>query len=255
MGVGLSYGLKGYKQGLRESIHSLKAPVISGKGCRLFLPLNSTPFRIAPDLSGHRNHGTVYGATLQDIGEEYLVKFKNRLVKVGGKALYFDGVDDYGDCGDDESLRITDELTIEVWVKCYRVSGVDEDIVGKKTYEGYRIGAHNNRIRATIKTSGYNDLNFSNPQLGIWYYVNLTFKKDNFARLYVNNGLEAKKEGASLYSGPIQDTTGSSLILGKGIYSGGFFYGLIALLRICGRVLSERERSQHFELERVIFGV
>ena len=34
-----------------------------------------------------------------------------------GKALDFDGSDDYIDCGNDSSLDITDEITIEAWVK------------------------------------------------------------------------------------------------------------------------------------------
>jgi hypothetical protein len=33
-----------------------------------------------------------------------------------GEALDFDGVDDYVDCGNDDSLNITDEITIEFWI-------------------------------------------------------------------------------------------------------------------------------------------
>jgi len=32
-------------------------------------------------------------------------------------ALQFDGKDDYVDCGNDESLNITEAITIEAWVR------------------------------------------------------------------------------------------------------------------------------------------
>ncbi|RLI91232.1 MAG: hypothetical protein DRO95_04750, partial [Candidatus Altiarchaeales archaeon] len=56
----------------------------------------------AVDISKYGNDGTIYGATWTD------GKF--------GKALSFDGVDDYVDCGNDSSLDITDAITIEAWI-------------------------------------------------------------------------------------------------------------------------------------------
>lgn len=59
------------------------------------------------DSSGHGNHGKAcpngYGPV-------------TALGKVGN-AGSFDGTDDYVDCGNDESLNITDAITIEAWVK------------------------------------------------------------------------------------------------------------------------------------------
>ncbi|MCK4613178.1 MAG: DUF2341 domain-containing protein, partial [Thermoplasmata archaeon] len=58
---------------------------------------------VVEDSSGNGNDGVIYGATWVD--SKY------------GKALQFDGVDDYVDCGTDSSLDVTgDDLTIEAWI-------------------------------------------------------------------------------------------------------------------------------------------
>jgi len=59
---------------------------------------------VLKDSSGNGNDGTIYGATWVD------GKF--------GKALSFDGVDDYVDCGNDRIFDFgTNTFTIETWVK------------------------------------------------------------------------------------------------------------------------------------------
>lgn len=59
---------------------------------------------IAKDSSAFNNDGTIIGASWVE--------------GLSGYALKFDGKDDYIDCGNDESLRITTgSLTLEAWVK------------------------------------------------------------------------------------------------------------------------------------------
>ncbi|MFC1714396.1 LamG domain-containing protein [Candidatus Poribacteria bacterium] len=57
----------------------------------------------AKDSSEKGNHGKLFGPEWVD-------------GKIG-KALKFDGVDDYVDCGEDPSLNLVDHLTLAVWVK------------------------------------------------------------------------------------------------------------------------------------------
>jgi len=57
----------------------------------------------AKDSSPNGNNGSIEGATLVE------GKF--------GKALEFDGVDNHVNCGSDESLAITDAITIMAWVR------------------------------------------------------------------------------------------------------------------------------------------
>lgn len=61
----------------------------------------------ALDISGYGNHGTLFGPT-------WVGGVSNR---VFGKALSFDGENDYVNCGRDTSLDLGDAFTIEAWVK------------------------------------------------------------------------------------------------------------------------------------------
>jgi len=70
------------------------------------------------DLSGNNNHGTIYGAT--------------RVQEGFGKALLFDGVDDYVDVPSSPILSGLNTITVEVWVN------------PTKTTEGTIVSKHDN---------------------------------------------------------------------------------------------------------------
>ena len=59
---------------------------------------------VVPDQSGSGNDGTINGSPLWIEGPF-------------GKALQLNGISDYVDCGNAESLNITDKLTLSAWVK------------------------------------------------------------------------------------------------------------------------------------------
>ncbi|MCK4348903.1 MAG: right-handed parallel beta-helix repeat-containing protein, partial [Thermoplasmatales archaeon] len=65
---------------------------------------------IAYDSSDNDNDGIIHGATWT--------------TGVSGKALSFDGVNDYVEVSDDDSLDITDAISIEAWI--YRKSASDD---------------------------------------------------------------------------------------------------------------------------------
>jgi hypothetical protein len=70
----------------------------------------------AKDSSGYGNDGTIYGATF--VGGKF------------GKALSFDGVDDYVEVPDSPQLSGSGkDLTVEAWIKQDRLS--DGSIIGK----------------------------------------------------------------------------------------------------------------------------
>lgn len=75
-------------------------------GCVLRLPLWGYQHRMVgsrfADYLVYGNHGTPFGGYWEKQGQ----------TRVRG----FDGIDDYMDCGHDESLNITDALTLEAWV-------------------------------------------------------------------------------------------------------------------------------------------
>jgi len=186
----------------------------------------------AIDLSGHGNNGTIYGAQC--------VQGRS------GKALSFHG-DDYVDCGNDESLNITDEITIVAWE---RVEDLINDCqmivdktrgVGDRAY-GIRIRTDNriaffitNESDVTITVGGLV------PDLGEWYFVAGTYDGVS-AKLYINGALFNEKP----FSGNIQICSNN---VGIGARSGGLFpfYGTVDEVRIYNRALSEEEIKWLYE--------
>lgn len=77
------------------------------------------------DESEHGNHGTINGATWTAKGRR-------------GPALSFDAIDDYVNCGSDESLTLNGSFTLEVWASFISESGeqclIDKEGGGKYNY-------------------------------------------------------------------------------------------------------------------------
>ena len=182
------------------------------KGLVLDMPLNSTYTKdvsvegseILTDRTPYSNDGTNHGAT---IGADYTT---------------FNGSTDYIDCGNDESLDITDAITISAWVY------MDPDAVGNDnsastivsksnggtSNKGYillfldRDAQHEvKRIRwSGMHATGDNfDVDKDNaiPTAG-WYHIVGTYDKDlggtEEAKLYING----VKEGSVDYSKTIE---------------------------------------------------
>ena len=57
----------------------------------------------ACDASGYNNNGIIYGASFISS-------------PIDGTALFFDGVDDYIDCGNGADLNINDKITLTAWI-------------------------------------------------------------------------------------------------------------------------------------------
>lgn len=122
-----------------------------------------------------------------------------------GTALSFDGIDDYVDCGNDNSLNITDEITLSAWVKTDRKANDYEKIVMKSTINNsdpwalygldFDNGGDNTRkvrMFASDGTAGSYVLAISttNIQNGVWYHFAGTFNGSEL-RIYLNGLSEA----------------------------------------------------------------
>jgi len=100
---------------------------------------------IVKDTSGNGNDGIIHGATWVD--GKY------------GKALSFDGVNDYVDCGNDESLKINgNQITVEAWVYI-KGDGINWGIIviGGQVNTAYTLTKYNgndDRILWRHKNSG-----------------------------------------------------------------------------------------------------
>jgi len=195
---------------------------------------------IAHDTSGEGNDGTLYDAnTTNDDGNTPPQWIDGKF----GKALSFDGVDDYVEVPDDESLDITDEITIEAWVKP-RGDYTDlfyPTIVRKEMSYALRFHHSDGSLQGFIWSGG--KLNATNTLSGAWnttIWSCFVFVYDGqYLRLY-RNGVEAVSPKAC--TGTI-DVTNNNLGIGANGNGEYPFNGTIDEVYIYNKSLSGEEIS------------
>ena len=126
---------------------------------------------------------------------------------VFGGALEFDGVDDYVNCGNNDSLDMTDELTISAWIKRpdFSTHGV---IVGKNNGNavtaGYGLFSYKEGLEFTFYSQGWRR---TTPRFPVtanqWHHVAGTFN-GNILYLYV----DGEQRASLAYNGDITAAAG-----------------------------------------------
>lgn len=128
----------------------------------------------AADSSANKNNGTLKNGPKWVDG-----KF--------GKALQFDGVNQYVDCGDSASLNITSAITIAAWVYVKGGNGAFRCIVRKGNPGNYYIAVGlNNQFVLAINDIGWDSVGIPVTE-NVWYHVAGTFDGKN--RLMYMNGV------------------------------------------------------------------
>jgi len=193
-------------------------------------------------------NGRVYGITVP----QYHIIYVRR----NGKACWAGNCD----CGSDESLDITGPLTLEAWIKSndasqYRqfivekVDDVDQSPNWHRLY-GLVLDGNNIYFHLWDGTNYFSKKVDNVIQSLVWYHIVGVYDGTNM-RVYING-----QEQGSPLAGPSSIATSSkSLFISSRETWTTYFNGLIAEVRIYNRALSAREIKEHFELERVIFGV
>ena len=187
---------------------------------------------IAKDFSGKNNHGKIHGAKW----------VKGKI----GSALQFNGEDDYVNCGNDESLNITDAITIEAWLKTPNPTNNHQTIICGGGYSQIlrfysttgRIEFYTQNSDGTIKRVMAESVCFPDS----WYHVVGTYDKDagsNNLKLYINGVLE-DEETQTLSLKPM-----SSRWIGH--EPGFYFHGTIGEVKIYDRALTAEEIKNHCE--------
>jgi len=185
------------------------------------------------DKSGNNNHGTLTN------GPKW-TKGKN------GGALQFDGKDDYVDCGNDESLNITEAITIEAWVR-HDEGGVYDGILQKGSFTSsfgkYEIHTTNdNKLRFILNGTTDNSVITSNSiPVGLWTHIVASWDGITI-RAYINGVVD---QNTDLFSGPLT-TDSNPLRIGMYYSSGFIFNGQIDEVRIYNRALTEAEVRYHY---------
>jgi hypothetical protein len=176
------------------------------------------------------NDGTIYGATWTT--GKY------------GNALDFDGTNDYVDCGNDNSLNITGNITIAAWIKkdtttayqriVYKVSGRDwyQLLIDNSNYlAGGRVWGASDIRRRTTETLSANT----------WYHVAIVSDSTNVT-LYINS-VDKTYSVQQTGWGP---AGGSTLKIGQR-NGDAYFNGTIDEVMIFDQALSEQQIEQLYD--------
>ena len=193
----------------------------------------------AYDRSGQGNNGTIYGA-------------KQAIGKVG-QALEFDGVNDYVEVLDDNSLDITDAITIETWVKVNPGSSALQALVEKGGWEAGEYGLYAAASwsplngEATFQLYDLPDdcddaLVGTDIRDGIWHHL-VGVWDGSTIYLY----LDGELDNSISCSGTLT-TNNKNLYFGSRLGNQRYFNGLIDEVRIYNRALSAEEIAEHYRV-------
>jgi len=192
----------------------------------------------AKDSSPEGNNGTIHGASWTT------GKF--------GSALKFDGVDDYVDCGNDESLNITDEKTIEIWFNANDLPDWHSIWSKGYVYNDYEISLHiwnNDKVAFRVVKDGIVQVNIFTDVLltGKWYHVVCTIDNaSQIARIYQDGVLKEEDTDFS-----IPDNLDIPFRIGLR-HRVDYFNGTIDEVRIYNRALSAEEIKRHYAFFKYI---
>lgn len=93
-------------------------------GCVLYLPMDEKTINLSLDHSGNNYHGTIYGA----------VEIDGKI----NKGLYFDGIDDYVNCGNINNVG-TGSVSLIIWFYALGDITYGAQLIGKQ--EDYNAGS------------------------------------------------------------------------------------------------------------------
>ena len=188
------------------------------------------------DESGNGNHGTIHGARWTRAKQ--------------GFCLFFDGQDDYVDCGDGPSLDVRTAVTVETWVKPASDPGVDAGIAGKH-FSIFGLTLYKGRYWWYVSSGGNNVKGAA--RIGAWQHVVGAFDGHDMT-LYIDGRLVASgksklsaiHKGRSLFVGCMQGDLAAKDPLER---QSGYFHGMIGRVRVYNRALPLEEVRSHYVAE------
>ncbi|OUS78507.1 hypothetical protein B1748_00045 [Paenibacillus sp. MY03] len=206
-----------------RSDFSLNKPYATDANTVLLIHADEGQGGVLNDSSSSANHGAVTG-TAQWTSSKF------------GDALTTNGGTGYIRVEDSDSLDITDELTIEGWVKCNSAPCTGYLLQKGYTY-GLKVGDGNGSLVATVYVDGglRTAVSTSPLSIGVWHHVAMTYSAaTRTINLYVDGELKASTTLSGLNTYTIQ-TDNQWLAIGRdsnGWGGGNIFSGFIDEVRI-----------------------
>jgi len=217
----------GYRSGIYNGYKVIGTQTLGLRGLVLWLKFNEGSGNIAYDSSFYNNQGTIYGATWTD------GKF--------GKALSFDGVDDYVEVPLTNSLK-PQSLTITAWIYPEDFSTNSAILRTAGTNYGYFLYVGKTTKKLLFMLGNGTDSQWMSGNTALsenqWYFVTVTYDTlTDTVKIYINGQLDAEYT----YSYDTIAYTGTYLTIGSVWKQYQFWKGVIDEVRIFNRALSENE--------------
>jgi hypothetical protein len=188
------------------------------------------------DLSGNANTGTLTNGPTFSGGN--------------GGSIVFDGTNDYINIPNNSSFNVTDNISVEMWV---RIETTQSNNLGFliKYANGYLFYVINGKFRFDSRNGDgtyYITIGTTNIQDGVWKY--LVGQKSGLSYIiYVNGVLEGSTTANSV------GNIASNVDLRLGTDDSTYLNGRIGTFKIYNRVLSASEILQNYNVQKTRFGL
>ena len=204
-------------------------------GCVLYLPGLPGGGGTIHDRSPYGHKGTITGATWTRLPSGLWV-------------LSFDGSDDDVTVPYSASLALS-AFSVELWLYNTNLTG-NHELVSKGTLASPSVLFMSSSTSLMFYVGGVQSINaaYASISLNTWYHA--VGVHDGTTKLYTNGAL------ADMAATPLPPATNSNNVyIGQRADNSNHFAGLLGLIRIYKRALSDLEIGHHFTQEKYRFGV
>ncbi|NCR21969.1 MAG: hypothetical protein GPJ27_08630, partial [Microcystis aeruginosa L111-01] len=144
------------------------------------------------DLTTNKNNGTLIN------GVQRTVANSNTIARPEGKALFFDGVNDYISLGSQPGIEATNSLTIEAWIKVKNFGDWDGIVTQGTNSSPFAMQLWSDgSLRFTASGVSWN----SDKKIVVneWHHVSVTYDKTaNFLTFYINGEVAGTKDNVNI---------------------------------------------------------